>query len=69
MLRTGISHSVLTLTLKKKEPQRNEKQNENEEQKERALTFIVRALSFCGVGGVRTLVQTMVPNVFYMLIF
>jgi len=37
--------------------------------KKKALTINVRALSFCGVGGVRTLVQTMNSNVFYMLSF
>lgn len=58
----------LIFALKKKEPQRNEKQNENEEQKE-SLDKTAKALSFCGVGGVRTLVQTMNPNVFYMLSF
>jgi len=39
-----------------------------EGQKEKSITLVM-LFSFCGVGGVRTLVQTKNPNVFYMLSF
>lgn len=69
-LRTGILPHSRSASRSEKERANNRLRMRNRmKNKKKALTMNVRALSFCGVGGVRTLVQTMVPNVFYMLIF